>query len=233
MKKKYKQIGSEIYLNFWNHIFLQKLRGKLFYDKMIEYNIMDKDFNIVIVGTGGQGLITLLQILAEAALMQGYDVKTSELHGLSQRGGSVEVHLKFGKKVFSPLVARAGADLILGLEMQECLKSCYYACGQTKFLINKFFIPILGKKPISESVIVKEIQKFTKNITVIPAADICEKEFGKNVVAGVYLISYASHNKIIPLKPSSISKAIEKAVAKKYLELNKKTFEIAKQYGKN
>lgn len=191
---------------------------------------MNKDFNMVIVGTGGQGVITLLQILAEAALIEGYDVKTSELHGLSQRGGSVEVHLRFGKKVFSPLVARANADLILGLEMQECLKSCYYAGSQTKFLINKFFIPILGQKPITEKAIVKEIQRFTKNIIVIPAADICEKELGKNVVAGVYLLSYAAHNKIIPLKPSSILKAIEQAVAKKYLELNKKAFKLAKRY---
>ena len=55
-------------------------------------------FNIVIIGTGGQGLITLLQILAEAALFEGYDVKTSELHGLSQRGGSVEAHVRFGEK---------------------------------------------------------------------------------------------------------------------------------------
>jgi len=59
-----------------------------------------KDFNLIIVGTGGQGLITLLQILAEAALIEGYEVKTSELHGLSQRGGSVEVHIRFGKKFF-------------------------------------------------------------------------------------------------------------------------------------
>ena len=191
---------------------------------------MNKDFNMVIVGTGGQGVITLLQILAEAALIEGYDVKTSELHGLSQRGGSVEVHFRFGKKVFSPLVARANADLILGLEMQECLKSCYYAGKQTKFLINKFFIPILGQKSITEKAIVKEIQRFTKNIIVIPAADICEKELGKNVVAGVYLLSYASRNKIIPLKPSSILKAIEQAVAKKYLELNKKAFKLAKRY---
>ncbi len=189
---------------------------------------MNKDFNIVIVGTGGQGVITLLQILAEAALIEGYDVKTSELHGLSQRGGSVEVHLRFGKKVFSPLVARANADLILGLEMQECLKSRYYAGKQTKFLISKFFIPILGQKSITEKAIVKEIQRFTKNIIVIPAADICEKELGKNVVAGVYLLSYAAYNKIIPLKPNSISKAIDQAVAKKYLELNKKAFELAK-----
>jgi indolepyruvate ferredoxin oxidoreductase beta subunit len=191
---------------------------------------MNKDFNIVIIGTGGQGVITLLQILAEAAMLEGYDVKTSELHGLSQRGGSVEVHLKFGKKVFSPLVPQARADLILSLEAQECLKSCYYAGKQTTFLINRFFIPILEQKPLSEKAIVKELQKFTKNVIVIPATDICEKELGKNVVAGVYLLSYAVFNKIIPLKPESLSKAIDIAVSKKYLELNKETFDLAKRY---
>ena len=66
-------------------------------------------FNIVIVGTGGQGLITLLQIVAEAALRVGLDIRTSELHGLSQRGGSVEVHIRFGKKIYSPLIAQGKA----------------------------------------------------------------------------------------------------------------------------
>jgi len=61
---------------------------------------------MVIVGTGGQGLITLLQIISEAAMSEGYNIRTSELHGLSQRGGSVEVHIRFGKKIFSPMVAQ-------------------------------------------------------------------------------------------------------------------------------
>ena len=189
---------------------------------------MNKDFSIVLVGTGGQGVITLLQILAEAALIQGYDVKTSELHGLSQRGGSVEVHLRFGEKVFSPLVAQGSADLILALEAQESLKSCYYAGEQTTFLINKFFIPILGQKPISEKNIVKEIEKFTKNVIVIPASDICDKALGRSVVAGVYLISYAARNNLVPLDPESVSRAIDAAVSKKYLELNKKAFEVTR-----
>jgi len=192
--------------------------------------INKKEFNIVIVGTGGQGLITLLQILAEAALIEGYDIKTSELHGLSQRGGSVEVHIRFGKEIYSPLVSQAEADLILALEMQESLKGVYFSNSKTTFLINKFFVPILGEKLLKEEEILKELKKVSKSIVLIPAADICEKELGKNVVAGVYLLSYASHKKIIPLKPNSILKAMKKIVSKKYLELNKKTFELAKKY---
>ncbi len=189
-----------------------------------------KEFNIVIVGTGGQGLITLLQILAEAAKIEGFDVKISELHGLSQRGGSVEVHIRFGEKIFSPLVAQSGADLILGLEMQECLKACYFANTKTTFLINKFFIPILGQKSLTEKQILNELIKFTKSVISIPAAALCEKELGKSVVAGVYLLSYAVHKKIIPLRQNSILKAIQKIVPKKHYELNKKTFELAKRY---
>ena len=189
---------------------------------------MKKDFNIIIAGTGGQGLITLLQIIAEAALGEGYDIKTSELHGLSQRGGSVEVHLRFGKKIYSPLVSQGKVDLILGLEMQEGLKVCYFANPKTIFLINKYLIPISSQKLLLENKILKILKKFSKDINLVPAAEICQKELGTNVVAGVYLISLASFRDLIPIKPASIKKALKKIIPKKYLELNLKAFNLAK-----
>jgi len=186
-------------------------------------------FNMLIIGTGGQGQITLLQILAEAALFEDKDFKTSELHGLSQRGGSVEVHLRFGKKIFSPLVSQGKADLILGLEMQECLKACYFANSKTAFLINKYIVPILLQKPLTEKEILKNLKKFSKKVTLIEAANICQKELGTNIVAGIYLLSLASFKKLIPLKPASILKAIKKIIPEKYLELNLKTFNLASE----
>jgi len=185
-------------------------------------------FNMLIVGTGGQGQITLLQVLAEAALSEGREIKTSELHGLSQRGGSVEVHLRFGKKIFSPLVSQGKADLILGLEMQECLKACYFANPKTTFLINKYIVPIPFQKPLSEDEILKILKKFSKKVTLIKATNICQKELGTSVVAGIYLLSLASFKKLIPLESTSILKAIKKIIPEKYLELNFKTFKLAK-----
>jgi len=185
-------------------------------------------FNTLIVGTGGQGQITLLQILSEAVLLEDYDVKTSELHGLSQRGGSVEVHFRSGKKIFSPLVSQGKADLILGLEMQESLKACYYANSKTNFLVNKYIVPIPLAKNLTEKEILDNLKKISKNIFLIPADDICQKELGTGVVAGVYLISLASFKKLIPIKPVSILKAIKKIIPEKYLELNLKTFNLAK-----
>ena len=181
---------------------------------------MKKDFNIVIVGTGGQGLITLLQIIAEAALSEDYDVKTSELHGLSQRGGSVEVHIRFGKKIYSPLVAQGKADLIIALEIQESLKAAYFANTKTIFLISKHFIPIPLQKTLSEEQTLGALKKISKKIKVV--------EVG-GVTAGVYLLSLASFKKIIPLQPNSILKAMKKVIPQQYLEINKKTFELARQ----
>ncbi|KPJ57452.1 hypothetical protein AMJ49_00775 [Parcubacteria bacterium DG_74_2] len=187
------------------------------------------EFNMVIVGTGGQGVLTLLRILSEAVLLERKDVKTSELHGLAQRGGSVEVHIRSGNKIFSPLVSQAQADLILALEFQEALRALYYSSSQTKFLINKHSIPIPGKSIILESKILDEIKKFTRNIEIIKAADICKKEFGKEILAGVYLISFASNKNLIPIKPDSIFEALKKIIPEKYLELNLKAFDLAKK----
>ena len=189
---------------------------------------MAKSFNIIISGTGGQGLITLLQIIAEAALAEGFDVKTSELHGLSQRGGSVETHLRFGEKVYSPLVAQGTADLILSLEISEVLKTLSYSNPKTVFLVNKNLISYPGG--FEEKETIQKIKNFGKGPKyIIPASEICQKELGREVVSGIYLLSYAIHKNLIPLKSSSILKAISKVIPKKYLELNQKAFNLAKK----
>ena len=212
-----------------------------------------KIFNIVISGTGGQGLITLIQILAEASLLEGYDVKTSELHGLSQRGGSVEAYVRFGQKVYpptkkssrsaqnnkiypcfsggvySPLVPLAGADLVLGLELLEGLRMIRYINPKTIFLVNKYIFPFAGGLPEEE--ILLKINGLVKNEKhIIPASKICQEELGAEVVSGIYLLGYAAHKNLIPLKPDLILKAIEKVVPSKRFELNKKAFELAQSY---
>lgn len=195
---------------------------------------MNSEFNIVIVGTGGQGLITLLDVISETALAGGFDVRTSELHGLAQRGGSVEVHITFGKKVFSPLVSQGEANLIIALEAQEALKACYYASKKAKtvFLVNDFVIPIPGTTPKTSSQILKEIQKFSPKAILIPASDVCQKELGSSVVAGIYLLALAVFQRLLPLKPDSILKVLKIKIPEKYFELNKKAFDLAKNYEK-
>lgn len=189
---------------------------------------MRKNFNIVISGTGGQGLITLTIIIAEAALIEGYDVKTSELHGLSQRGGSVQTHIRFGDKVYSPLVSFGKADLILGLEITETLRNISYANPKTIFLVNK--VQLFYPGSLSEEKIIKKLNSLFKGKKhLISASEICKKELGREVVSGIYLLSYAAHKKLIPIKPPSVLEAISKIVPEKYFDLNKQAFELAKK----
>lgn len=182
------------------------------------------------VGVGGQGLITMTQILAQACMIEGLDVKTSELHGLSQRGGSVETSIRFGSDIQSPLITQGGADLVIALEMQEALRACYYSSKEfkTKFLINDFVKPIPGISAVKKEKLLKDLNGFSEEVIIESASEKCSKELGKEVVSGVYLVSLAAFKKLIPLKPESILKAIKKTIPEKYLELNVKAFELAK-----
>ena len=193
--------------------------------------MIKKTFNGIIVGTGGQGQITLLQILIKAAQLENLDVKTSELHGLSQKGGPVEVHFRSGKEILSPLVEEGKADLIIALERQESLRACHYGSKESKtiFLINDLVLPIPNQNPKTKENISKTLKKFSEKSIFIPATDICQKEFNAGIGAGVYLLSLAVFKNLLPLKPASVKKAIQKTIKPKYLKLNLEIFELAKK----
>jgi indolepyruvate ferredoxin oxidoreductase beta subunit len=187
---------------------------------------MTKNFNIIIKGVGGQGIVTLVAIIDQAAFLDGYDIKSSELHGLSQREGSVEAHIKFGKKVFSPLVYHGQADLIIGQELLEGLRSVALAGSHTKFLVNTYFLPFIGSMKKEE--IMAELNKLPKDkLELVDASKICIEKLGKDVVASVYLLGYAIKNNLIPLEKASVIKAIEKVIPQKYQELNKGALNLA------
>jgi indolepyruvate ferredoxin oxidoreductase, beta subunit len=183
----------------------------------------NKTFNIILAGVGGQGIITLISVLDQAAFIDGYDIRSSELHGLSQRGGSVLAHIRFGKKVYSPLVENGMADLIIGLELTEGLRSASFASKDTKFLVNKHFIPYLNGMPKDE--VLKNLN--SKNLFLVEASDICKAKLEKEVLSGIYLIGYACKNNLLPIKKESFIKAIETIIPQKYLDINRKVFELA------
>ncbi|MBU3964543.1 indolepyruvate oxidoreductase subunit beta [Patescibacteria group bacterium] len=191
----------------------------------------NQQFNIVLSGVGGQGLITLGNIIAEAGFLEGNEVKMSELHGLSQRGGSVAVQVRIGKSIFSPLITRGEADLVLAMERSEALKSCCFSSRKrTIFLINDFEIysPSFGnqKLPALEKII-SEIKPFAKEIYSIKASDIVQEHLGLSILAGVFILSGAAHKGLIPLSPANILKAIKENVPTR-MELNEKAFYLAK-----
>ena len=184
-----------------------------------------KNFNVIVNGVGGQGIITLLALIDQAVFIEGYDVKSSELHGLSQRGGSVETHIRFGKKVYSPLIPNGEADLIISLEMLEGLRETSKAGKQTKFLINEFTLPFIGG--LSKEEIKKQLNGVKNEIHFVAASNICKDKLQNEIVSTVYLLGYAVNKKLIPLKKESVLLAIKNIIPKKYQELNIKALNLS------
>lgn len=190
------------------------------------------DFNIVIAGVGGQGLITLGRIIALAGFFENKEVRMSELHGLSQRGGSVAVQVRIGKNIYSPLVAQAQADLVLALEYTEALKSGHFASKEkTIFLINDFLIQapcFAGQKIPSLSQVLKDISGISKKTYFINATEGAKEKLGTEILAGTYLVAGAIFSGLLPIKPESFLKALKEFLGEKFA-INKKAFDLAKR----
>lgn len=97
--------------------------------------------NILLVGVGGQGTILASKILSTALVDAGYDVKMSEVHGMAQRGGSVTTQIRYGEKVFSPIIGKGEADVMVCFEKMEALRWIEYVKPDAKIVINDFEIP--------------------------------------------------------------------------------------------
>ena len=193
-----------------------------------------KEFNVVVIGVGGQGLLTLAGIITEAALKQGYDVKMSELHGLSQRGGSVPCQIRFGEKIYSSLVKPGDADVIIALEPLEALRSAKFASAdKTTVIMNThktvpMSVMVADEKYPSIESVKKELTGFTKDVIDVNATETAVKETGTSVTANIYMLGIASTRGLIPIKKDVLLEAIKETVPPKYFEMNKKIFELAK-----
>ena len=184
--------------------------------------------NVMIVGVGGQGSLLASKLLGRLLLSRGYDIKVSEVHGMSQRGGSVVTYVRFGDKVYSPVIDKGEADFIVSFELLE-------AARWTEFL-----------KPGGR--IITNTQKINPMPVIIGAAEYPEDLLGKMAAAGLQvdamdalrLAEQAGSSKAVNLVlMGKLSKyfdftdeewlaAIEASVPPKFLELNKKAFALGR-----
>jgi len=181
-----------------------------------------KNFNLIIAGYGGQGIITAAEIVSSAALKSGLDAKEAELHGLAQRGGSLDCHIRFGKKIYSPVVTRGCADLIIAFDALEALRACYWANKKTTVLANsKAF-----RSGMKLSEIYAKIRKIAK-LQIVDADSIVDKLTGDITAVNVFMVACAIRKKLIPLKKESAWKAIQDKINPRFLEQTKNVFDSA------
>ncbi|MEW9124404.1 MAG: indolepyruvate oxidoreductase subunit beta [Thermotaleaceae bacterium] len=145
--------------------------------------------NILLVGVGGQGIILASKLLSEGLIHGGYDVKMSEVHGMAQRGGSVTTQVRFGEKVYSPIIGKGQADIIVAFEKMEALRWIEYLKPGGKVVINDYEIPsapiLVGKEKYPDDVI--ESLKEKAETTVFKAAEIA-KELGSIRTMNVVMV---------------------------------------------
>ena len=181
--------------------------------------------NIMIVGVGGQGTLLASRILGNTVINEGYDVKVSEVHGMSQRGGSVVTYVKYGEKIYSPIVDRGEADIILAFEMLEAYRALPYLKKGGKMIVNTQSIDpmpvIIGAMEYPENI--KE--KLADKIDLLPV-DALElaKEAGNAKSVNVVLIGVMAKLTDIPYE--NWVETIKTTVPPKFLDVNLKAFEL-------
>lgn len=185
---------------------------------------MLKPVNVLLVGVGGQGTILASKVLALAAQKAGYDIKVSEIHGMAQRGGSVVTQVRLGEKVFSPLIAQGGADVLLAFEKLEGLRLLPYlkTCGT--IIINDQEIPsvpvLVGAAEYPPNII-EYVRSVATNTVVVDALDIAVK-CGNPKAANVVLLGVMARN--LPIEREVWEKALAERVPDRLLEVNKAAF---------
>jgi len=184
----------------------------------------DGTTNVLIVGVGGQGVLLASEMLCEVAKVLGLDAKKSEVHGMSQRGGVVTSHVRFGKKVYSPLIAEGEVDVLLGFEIAEALRWVHWLRPGGTIIVNeqKIIPPITttGKFSYPEKV-EEQIQNRVPKTKVIDAYGIALK-LGNARLVNTILLGVLSN--AIDLEEDKWLQVIERMSPKGTGELNKKAF---------
>ena len=185
--------------------------------------------NIMIVGVGGQGSLLASKILGHLLLSQGYDVKVSEVHGMSQRGGSVVTYVRYGDKVYSPVIDKGEADYIVSFEILEAARWLSYLKKDGQIVTNTQQIDpmpvITGASKYPED-LANKIKAAGAKIDAIDCLSVA-KQAGSAKAVNIVLLGRLSHYFDIP--EDAWMASLEANVPPKFLEMNKKAFELGRK----
>jgi indolepyruvate ferredoxin oxidoreductase beta subunit len=188
---------------------------------------MKEKVNILLTGVGGQGVITAAKILGKAAVNANINVFVSEVHGMAQRGGSVNCTVRLGN-VSGPLIPKGSSNAVLSMEPSEALRYINYTNKKTKIITD--IIPVIpftvatGEKYPELETIFKELKKYGK-LYKIDAVKLA-KEAGAEITKNVVMLGALAGTNTLPFKPNNLLEAILESVPSKYNEINQKAFEL-------
>jgi len=180
--------------------------------------------NIIFCGVGGQGVILASKVVMSAAMNEGLDVKESEVHGMAQRGGSVECNVRFGEKIHSPLIRKADADFVVAFEMLEGMRKVEFLKSDGYLFVNSLKIDpvpvVLGNMQYPAD-IPEWLSKNVKNFAIVETASIL-KELGNLRVLNIVMLGAVSSR--MKFSQESWEKAIIENVKPEFVDLNLRAF---------
>lgn len=184
--------------------------------------------SIMIVGVGGQGSLLASRMMGNVLLAQGFDVKVSEVHGMSQRGGSVVTYVKFGDKVSSPIIDKGEADLIISFEQLEAARWIPYLKKGGKIVVSTQEtnpMPVIIGLATYPKNIIEKIKSLDINIIPVDALKVAEG-LGNAKASNVVIMGVVSQ--LLDFEDKYWESAVKECVPSKFLELNQKAFETGK-----
>jgi indolepyruvate ferredoxin oxidoreductase beta subunit len=188
----------------------------------------DKVTNILLVGVGGQGILLASEILAEAFMLAGYDVKKSEIHGMSQRGGSVVSHVRFGREVFSPTVPEGEGDILFGFELLETYRCLGMLRPGAKVVANDYRIPppsvLLGQASYPHDLPARIRDRFT-DFLLVDGLHLAQQA-GDMRAANTVLLGAVSTR--LAIDAAIWQEALRNMVPRKALEVNRTAFQLGR-----
>jgi len=180
--------------------------------------------NIMIVGVGGQGSLLASKLLGRLMLTKGYDIKVSEVHGMSQRGGSVVTYVRYGDKVYSPIIDKGEADFIISFEMLEAARWTEYLKPGGKIITNTQQInpmPVITGAAVYPDALAEKMTAAGIDVDAFDALALATQA-GSSKAVNIVLMGRLS--KFFDLELEEWMTAIEQSVPEKFLELNKQAF---------
>ena len=184
--------------------------------------------SIMIVGVGGQGSLLASKLLGRLLLTRGYDIKVSEVHGMSQRGGSVVTYVRYGDKVYSPVIDKGQADCIVSFELLEAARWTEYLKPGGKIIVNTQQINpmpvIIGAAQYPEN-LVEKMQSAGIDVDAFDALTLAEQA-GSPKAVNIVLMGHLSRN--FDFTEEEWLTALEQSVVPKFLEMNKKAFALGR-----
>ena len=191
-----------------------------------------KTVNVMIVGVGGQGSLLASKLLGQVLLDAGYDVKVSEVHGMSQRGGSVVTYVRFGDRVDSPIIDKGESDFIISFEKLEGARYADYLAPGGKLIVNTQEIdpmPVIVGKAVYPSDILNELESKDIAVDAVDALSLAESA-GTSKAVNVVLLGRLAHS-LPAVRKEAWLDAIRRSVKPKFIDVNLRAFELGYSLG--